>query len=138
MWKGLLIFFSIVIVLLLIVFLISHFSKPKVQQAAIATTDSDPAPPDSSDTKPKCKFEGEDVFNKHIFYKNGKLIEDEKTITDCETCSDYVYKSDGSCYTLMFDTTYNDDSDISDKDDPKNIKARRTCTAKMKPSTCPF
>jgi hypothetical protein len=133
MWKGLAIFFGVVGVVLSIVFVVNHFTKTKHSSPKTV-----PDEKDSQDTKIKCRFEGEDIFNKHVFHKSGKLIEDEKTFTDCETCSDYVLKEDGSCYSMMFDTTYNDESDISDKDDPKNKEARRMCTAEMKSSACPF
>lgn len=107
-----LIILLVILVILVLAFLFTRGKKePK------------PAKPTSGGD---CMFEGEDIFNKHVYKNTGELVEDEETKVACGDCGDYVYKMDDSCYDMIFDQTYNDS------------KNSGVCTAKTTSDKCPF
>lgn len=110
-----LIILLVILVLLVLAFLFTRGKgKKEPKPAAKPTSGGD------------CMFEGEDVFNKHVYKNTGELVEDEETKVACDDCGDYVYKMDDSCYDMIFDQTYNDS------------KNSGVCTAKTTSDKCPF
>ena len=66
-----------------------------------------PPPMPAKVVEPSCEFEGEDIFNNHVFDKTATLITDEITVP-CNSCNNYVYKdNDGKCHGYSYDETYN-------------------------------
>lgn len=55
----------------------------------------------------KCLLEGEDLFNKRIFKKSGRMISDQPKDLYCNKCGDYYYKDKGGCVKLEFDKDEN-------------------------------
>lgn len=48
---------------------------------------------DSSTTKKqRCQFEGEDLFNKKVYNKEGKVVISQPYNLTCDRCSDYFYR----------------------------------------------
>lgn len=42
--------------------------------------------------KQKCQFEGEDLFNKKVYDKEGKVVISQPSDLTCDRCSDYFYR----------------------------------------------
>tara|TARA_R110000803_G_scaffold210789_2_gene283758 strand:- start:101 stop:526 length:426 start_codon:yes stop_codon:yes gene_type:complete len=77
-----------------------------------------------------CEFEGEDIFDKKIYSRKGKLITEQPNMT-CDKCDDYVFREEaGECYDYHFNKEYNE-ADYS-------VPTTGVCTAKLTAKACPF
>jgi hypothetical protein len=86
-----------------------------------------------------CRFDGSDLYDKHIYNEDGRLVEfkkfdieegdDKRTITEliipCNTCKDYHYSDDKGETCLVYGQDANDPNICNT--DPKES-----------PGTCPF
>lgn len=77
-----------------------------------------------------CEFEGEDILDKKVYSRKGKLITEQPNMT-CDKCDDYVFREQaGECYDYHFNKEYNE-ADYS-------IPTVGVCTAKLTAKACPF
>lgn len=86
----------------------------------------------------KCEFEGEDIFNGHVFSKQGSPIKNATKI-DCDNCNEYVNKKQSKCVNYIYDKTENESSgDKSDwpgsKKTPDADPNEGMCTSSLAPT----
>lgn len=87
-----------------------------------------------------CVFESEDIVNKEVYDKDGKLITNQPPDLTCDKCLNFINKDpiSGDCYQYKFDPEYNAFDYTEASTSPGGPSPTYTCTSMLLTKTkCP-